>query len=250
MQKAQGNTWILLRLVMTLLLVEGAALLAQSTSQEQRITEQRTMTDASGRVMRTSEVVERKVEDILPSVRHMIYAAPVRMIWMANLGYLYALSPSLAIGGNIEVPTTIDNYRVQSGFGGSLEGRFYPNARGLRGFYLASGINLHRFHTLDYVYDMPDPMNPSKPVNQQRRDTIVTPLSLMIMGGWVLNWGDLSIDIGLGFKAHLIDGATRQHTVVSWTGVQYLEERGVKTLGLDSFQGTVPVFRLNIGYSW
>jgi hypothetical protein len=217
-----------------------------STTQEQRITEQRTTTNEDGKVARTSSVIETKIEDITPPTRHLIYAAPIRMIWMANIGYMHSLSNTFAVGGNLELPTSVDG-RVLRGFGASAEGRFYPGANGLRGFYLAPGLNLHTFTVNQYDYNFTPVLQPNGTWSQQQiRQITVTPFSLAVMGGWVFNWGDLSLDFGLGFKTHLSGGV--DPAVV--TPNTYITERGISSVGLDSFSGTMPVFRINVGYSW
>ncbi|MCU0425167.1 MAG: hypothetical protein MUF71_06015 [Candidatus Kapabacteria bacterium] len=215
-----------------------------TTMQEQRVTERRTVTDEDGKVSRTSAVIETKIENIAPPTRHLIYAAPVRMIWMANIGYMRAISNTFAFGGNIDIPTAIDS-RVQSGFGISVEGRYYPGGNGLRGFYLAPGLNFHSFQAMQYSFG---PVTPTMP-NPRTTPTQVTatPFSVAAIGGWVFNWGDLSLDFGLGFKAHLISGTPSNTATFP---VYYGGERGVGAVGFDSFSGTMPVFRVNVGYSW
>lgn len=239
-------------LVWALMVVIGcrATVLAQNAGstpvQEQRITEQRTVTSEDGKVSRTSAVIETKVENIAPPTRHLIYAAPVRMIWMANLGYMRAINNTFAVGGNLEIPTSTDG-RVQGGFGFSLEARYYPGANGLRGFYLAPGLNFHTLQTLHYSFTPITPVMPN-PTPTPPSQITATPLSLGAVGGWVFNWGDLSLDLGLGFKTHLINGVESLSTT---PGVSYYgSERGVSAVGLDSFRGTMPVFRINVGYSW
>lgn len=217
-----------------------------STTQEQRITEQRTTTNEDGKVARTSSVIETKIEDITPPTRHLIYAAPIRMIWMANIGYMHSLTNMFAVGGNLELPTSVDS-RVLRGFGASVEGRFYPGANGLRGFYLAPGLNLHTFTVNQYDYNTTPILQPNGTWSSpQPREITVTPFSLEVVGGWVFNWGDLSLDFGLGFKTHLSGGV--DPAVV--TPNTYITERGLSSVGLDSFSGTMPVFRINVGYSW
>ncbi len=223
------------------------ALRAQSSPvQEQRVTERRTITGEDGKTERTSSVIERKVEDITPPTKHLIYAAPVRMIWMANIGYMHSLSDRFAVGGNLELPTSIDS-RVLRGFGIAAEGRFYPGANGLRGFYIAPGLNLHTFTANQYDYNVTPVMQPNGTwTTPQPRLITVTPFSLALIGGWVFNWGDLSLDFGLGFKTHLSNGVDP----ATVTSSSVVSERGLSGVGLDSFSGTMPVFRINVGYSW
>lgn len=228
-------------------LCSAPALWAQSSPvQEQRVTERRTVTGEDGKTERTSSIIERKVEDITPPTKHLIYAAPVRMIWMANIGYMHSLSDKFAVGGNLELPTSIDS-RVLRGFGIAAEGRFYPGANGLRGFYIAPGLNLHTFTANQYDYNANPVLQPNGTwTTPQPRQITVTPFSLALIGGWVFNWGDLSLDFGLGFKTHLSNGV--DPTTVTSTSV--VSERGLSGVGLDSFSGTMPVFRINVGYSW
>lgn len=218
-----------------------------TTTQEQRVTEQRTLTGEDGRVSKTSEVIERKIEDITPPARHLISAAPVRMIWMANIGYMHSINNNFAIGGNIDIPTSIDGRSIDgrgvSGFGVSVEGRYYPGANGLRGFYLAPGLNVHTFSVTEYSNSYISSGPPPAP-----RQVSITPFSFAVIGGWVFNWGDLSLDLGLGFKSHISNGASPSAT--STLTPYSVGERGLGMLGLDSFNGTMPVFRINLGYSW
>ncbi len=236
-----------LLLAIVLVFLSSAVVRAQTstTTQEQRVTEQRTLTGEDGRVSKTSEVIERKIEDITPPARHLISAAPVRMIWMANIGYMHSINNNFAVGGNIDIPTSIDGRSVDgrgvSGFGVSVEGRYYPGANGLRGFYLAPGLNVHTFSVTEYNYSYS-----SAP--QQSRQVSITPFSFAVIGGWVFNWGDLSLDLGLGFKSHISNGANP--SVTSTLTPYSVGERGLGMLGLDSFNGTMPVFRINLGYSW
>lgn len=217
--------------------------------QEQRVTERRTVVDENGNVIRTEAVIETKVEDITPPTRNMFYASPIRMIWMANIGFMHALTPSFAVGGNIDVPISLDS-RVVGGFGVSAEGRFYPGANGLRGFYLAPGFNIHTLTVRSYDYSPPvtQPGGTWTPPQQTVRLETATPISLAITSGWVFNWGDLTIDLGIGFKGHIVNGLSE---IPAPTPTNPFPERaGVGSVGPDVFNGTVPTFRLNLGYSW
>jgi hypothetical protein len=226
---------------------EYARAQGSTTVQEQRVTERRTVVDEKGNAIRTEAVIETKVEDITPPTRNMFYASPVRMMWMANIGFMRALSPSFAVGGNIDVPISLNN-PAPSGFGVSAEGRFYPGANGLRGFYLAPGFNIHTLTVRSYDYDYSPPGGTSNPPQQTVRLETATPISLAITSGWVLNWGDLTIDLGIGFKGHIVNGLSE--TPAPTPTNPFPEPAGVGSVGPDVFNGTVPTFRLNLGYSW
>jgi hypothetical protein len=219
------------------LLVCTTTLLAQ---QEQRVTEKRTVTDETGQTRKTTEIVESKVEDISPTVQNIIHTGAVRLAWMYNLNYTRAISNNVAISGGLELPTSIAGPFSPKGFGAVAEARFYPGNMALRGFYLAGGLNFHSLRTRSVDYE-PGPTPTSTPtITEVERN--FTPLSIGITTGWViLAWNELSIDLGLGVKHHLISAEYKARFGYAET---------ITSIGPDVFGGTAPTVRINVGYAW
>ncbi|TAE21666.1 MAG: hypothetical protein EAZ92_16635 [Candidatus Kapaibacterium sp.] len=213
-----------------------------SAQQEQRVTEKKTTTDEQGQTHQTSSVTEMKVEEILPPLANIIHCGAFRLPWMYNLNYARAVSSTVAIGGGIEFPTTINGDDI-NGWGLVGEVRFFPANVALRGFYVAGGLNFHSIsqRRIDYLHGS-TPLG-TMPIVQTRTYDY-TPLSLGITTGWVLfAWRDLAIDLGLGVKHHLISAQ-------SLTTNPYGFREGLTNMGPEIFTGTAPTVRINIGYAW
>jgi hypothetical protein len=211
-----------------------------SAQQEQRVTEKRILTDETGQARKTTEVIERKVEDISPTVQNMIHTGAFRLPWMYNLNYTRAVSSNIAAGGGVEFPTSFMDRSSAQGFGVVAEARFYPGNMALRGFYVAGGLNFHALRTKSVDYE-PGPTPTSPPIYKEVERNF-TPLSLGITTGWViLVWNELAIDLGLGVKHHLISAEYKNNNGYSET---------ITSVGPDIFAGTAPTVRINVGYAW
>jgi hypothetical protein len=219
------------------LIIGTTTLLAQ---QEQRVTEKRTVTDETGQARKTTEVIERKVEDISSTVQNMIQTGAFRLPWMYNLYYTRAISSNVAISAGVELPTTLAGQFTPQGIGVAAEARFYPGNMALRGFYVAGGLNFHSLRTRSVDYE-PNP-DPKIPPTFKEVERNYTPLSLGITTGWViLVWNELSIDLGLGVKHHLISAEYKNRNGYS---------EAITNVGPDIFAGTAPTVRINVGYAW
>ena len=117
--------------------IAGFSCIMTTTAQAQEKTEETVITtDSTGNTTTTKIVRVSKTEDITP--RHnVIVVNPLKFFFFYNLSYYRMVSPQIAIGGGLQMPT-LDGI---SGLGANGEMRFYPSGKALRGFYLAPNIS-------------------------------------------------------------------------------------------------------------
>ncbi len=125
----------------------------------------------------------------------------------------YNLSYFQKINNNLVVGGGIQVPTISGidGFGFNAEVRFYPKGRNLRGFYVAPNISFNHLKT---------------------GDAETNPFSVGVLAGWQWFPGD-QFAIGLGIGVDYYTGNVRGDDN-----------------DLDSYNGTAPALRFDIGYAW
>ena len=192
--------------IMVLLVVlASATAVAQERSEETVTTTDSTGATTTVKIVRVSET-----EDI-SITKNLVVINPLKFFLLYNIGYVRAVTPSIAIGGSIQTPTPAGI----SGFGFNLEARFYPSARYLRGFYVMPNISQNWF-------------------TSEGSDETITAFSVGGMVGWQWFPGDeFGIGLGLGIDRYFLGSNSED-----------------ESSDLYSFEGTVPALRFDIGYAW
>ena len=128
---------------------------------------------------------------------------------------MHALSPNVSVGGSVQTPT----FSGISGFGFTLEGRFYPSGKHLRGFYVAPNISQNWLNS--------DDDNSSASV-----------FTVGALAGWQWFPGDdFAIGLGIGIDRYILSDGSDE------TGTGNVTPFG-------DYSGTVPALRFDIGYGW
>ena len=180
-----------------------------ATAQE-RSEETVTTTDSTGTTTTVKIVRVTETEDISVT-KNLIVINPLKFFVLYNIGYVRAVTPSIAVGGSIQTPTM----QGVSGFGFNLEGRFYPSARHLRGFYVAPNISQNW-------------------LGSDESDESVTSFSVGVLVGWQWFPGDdFGLGLGIGIDRYFLDSSNGDETNI-----------------FSPFNGTAPALRVDIGYAW
>lgn len=209
------------------LLVAGACLCTAQikTSEETRTETQTSVDSTTGKTVTTSSVtsVSQKA-DITPR-QHMISMNPFKLITMFNLAYHYALTPMIAVGGEVDVPTAVmDN--DMTGVMVDLDARIYFGKRPFQGFHLNPYLTVG---TLSYR----DP-NAEILGNDTAPKVHDTPVALGMLMGWHwYPWDDFVTQLAVGAQYNLTATAGENMT----------------SLGSHKV-GLWPAGRFTIGYSW
>ncbi len=190
------------------LLVIGLCFVYGTYAQE-RTEETVTTTDSTGNET-TVQVVRVSKTENLHRNQNMIVINPLKFFLFYNASYYRALSPAIAVGGGVQIPTISG----VSGFGLNGEMRWYPSDRALHGFYVAPNIS---FNSLSSDADVSS-----------------TIFSVGALLGWQWFPGD-DFAIGLGIGIDYYSGSVSDDGDASVFG---------------DFDGTVPALRFDIGYGW
>lgn len=184
-----------------------------ATAQEERVEETVTTIDSSGNTKTVKVVRIKKTEDISVT-ENAILINPLKFFFFYNLGYMRAVTPNVAIGGSIQTPTLPD----VSGFGFSVEARFYPPGNHLRGFYVAPNISQNWLSSPD-------------------SDVTASVFTVGGLVGWQWFPGEsFAIGLGIGVDQYILSGSSDD------------TNNGVTVFG--DYEGTLPAFRFDIGYGW
>jgi len=105
---------------------------AQTRTEETR----KTVDPAKGDTVVTESVIISRSEDVTPRTG-VLFVNPLKFFLLYNLSYMHRVSPTVAVGGGIQIPTPAD----VTGFGFSAEVRIHPSGKGPRGFYVAPNIS-------------------------------------------------------------------------------------------------------------
>ena len=204
------------------ILIACSALLTSSQSFAQIKTEG-TVTEvdsATGQVKTTTYTDIKKEEDITP--RHNLIAInPLKFFIMYNLSYYHAFNNKVAVGIGAQMPTISST----KGFGANAEVRFYPSGKALRGFYVAPNLSFNTLTYDGYYYD--------ETTGGTTREENATATSIGLLVGWQWFPGDdFAIGLGIGLDYYFLSGEDRYRSL------------------FNSFDGTAPALRFDIGYAW
>ncbi len=115
-----------------------------SYSQEKTV-EKRTTTDSTtGNVTTTESVIISSTEDITPR-NNMLIINPLKFFLFYNLTYYHKISPTIVVGGGLQIPTIGD----ENGVGINAEIRIHPSKKALRGFYIAPNFSYSKIGILN-----------------------------------------------------------------------------------------------------
>jgi hypothetical protein len=140
----------------------------------------------------------------------MIVINPLKFLLFYNISYYHKLSDGAAIGGGVQMPTLSG----LNGFGANAEVRLYPSGKNLRGFYFAPNISYNS-------------------LTDTESDESISLFSIGGLIGWQWFPGE-QFAIGLGI------------------GVDYyfLSDENAENDDFESYNGTAPLLRFDIGYAW
>lgn len=207
---------------LSFVLIAFFALLTSSASFAQIKTEG-TVTEvdsATGQTKTTTYVDVKKEEDITPRT-NMIALNPLKFFLFYNLSYYHAFNNNIAAGVGIQIPTI----KSIGGFGANAEMRFYPSKKALRGFYVAPNISFNSLTYDGYYYD--------ETTGSTTREETATSTSIGLLVGWQWFPGDdFAIGLGIGIDYYFLSGEERYSSL------------------FNSFDGTAPALRFDIGYAW
>lgn len=126
-----------------LVLALGALCLVATGAGQVRTKETRVTVDSlKGDTTVTQSVIISESEDITPR-SSMIVVNPLKFFFFYNITYLHRVSPSVAVGAGIQVPTLsgVDGYGVNA------EIRLHPSKKSLRGFYFAPNFSYNHLES-------------------------------------------------------------------------------------------------------
>jgi hypothetical protein len=200
-----------------------AGVCSTARAQTKTVETKTTRDTVSGKITTTTDTIISESEDIR-HINNMITINPLKFIIFYNLSYYRALSPSIAVGGGLQIPTLHDI----GGFGLNGEVRFYPSQKALRAFYIAPNFS---YTYLSYSYSSYDVNgNHTSSSNASGSST-----SIGVLLGWQWFPGDeFAIGLGLGADYYFLSASAGGSSV------------DFGSLG----KGTVPALRFDIGYAW
>jgi len=211
-----------MRMKFVLAIFFSCSLYGVAFAQTKTVETKTTRDTVTGKITTTTDTILSESEDIR-RINNMITINPLKFIVFYNLSYYRALSPSIAIGGGLQLPTL-------HGFGGvgaSGEMRIYPSGKALRGFYIAPNVS---YTYITYSYSFPDGSGNFNSYNSSGNTSTV---------GFLLGWqwfpGDeFAIGLGLGMDYYFLS---------TNAGAQYVN--------FGAFgNGAAPALRFDIGYAW
>ncbi len=175
---------------------------------------------ATGQVKTTSYTEVKKEEDITPRT-NMITINPLKFFLFYNLSYYHGFTNNIAAGIGVQMPTLSG----LSGFGVNAEMRFYPSKKALRGFYVAPNVSYNALSSDFSDYD--------ENGNPTTSSVSVNSFSVGLLAGWQWFPGDdFAIGLGIGFDYYFLSGEANNRSI------------------FNSFDGTAPALRFDIGYAW
>jgi hypothetical protein len=147
-----------------------------------RIEETRRSVDpAKGDTVLTESVIISRSEDVTPRTS-VLLVNPLKFFLLYNLSYMHRVSPSLVIGGGMQLPTVAGVH----GLGVNAEVRIHPSGKAPRGFYIAPNVGY---------------------TSLEAGNATANPFSIGILLGWQWFPGD-DFAIGLGIGADYYSGST------------------------------------------
>lgn len=204
------------------LLVAVCASMAQVRTEETITT-----TDSTGKSTTVTVMKVGTTTDVTPRT-DMIVLNPLKFLLFYNLSYFHSISPNMAIGGGIQIPTSLLD-EAFGGFGVNLEGRFYPGKRALKGFYLAPNVSMNFLNSTITTYDF-DPTTGREVMHERTSSAMVS--SVGALAGWQWFVGDdFAIGLGLGIDHYIISTSDDVND-------------------FETISGTLPSLRFDIGYGW
>ena len=211
----------------TLFLVFAAISASAQVKSEETVT----TTDTSGRTTTISVTTLSKTEDITPRT-DIILMSPIEFIQYYNISYIHSIANNMAIGGGFRLAHDLtEDFNVEIDFGITLEGRFYPGKKAVKGFYLAPNAAVNWLANHEYTYDY-DPQTGR--TNQHDNKTTGLGFTVGLMSGWqFFPWEEMAMGVGLGFEHRILATST--------TG---------ENMFFDYDGRTVPALRFDIGYAW
>lgn len=185
-----------------------------SAQSEEKIEETVITTDSTGNTTTTKVVRIRTTEDISVN-QNAIVINPLKFFFFYNIGYVRSVTPNFAAGFSVQTPALPET----GGFGFSLEGRFYPSGKHLRGFYIAPNIS-QNWLTAD------------------GSSSTASVFTIGALAGWQWFPGDdFAIGLGIGFDRYMLSESgsdTQQNDILLF----------------GDYEGTFPALRFDIGYGW
>lgn len=196
--------------IVALFFVLGIATAQEETKTEETVT----TTDSTGNTKTVTVVRVSKSEDIRVRTNAIIIN-PLKFFFFYNVGYMHALTPTIAVGGSLQTPSLPDGI---TGFGFNIESRIYPSGKHLRGFYFAPNISQNWLWS-------------------GGSDGTASAFSIGGLVGWQWFPGDdFAMGLGIGIdRFFLSEDANDSRTSVSPFG---------------DYEGPVPALRFDIGYGW
>ena len=198
------------------------ALLAVSPAiaQEKKVETRTEIDSVTGqRKVITAETIST-TEDITPR-QHMLVINPLKFFWMYNLSYYTRIDKSMVVGGGLQMPA-ISGF---NGWGANAEVRFHPSGKAMRGFYVAPNVSYNSLSTdfSDFGGDGSDELTSSA-------------ISVGALVGWQWFPGDdFAIGLGIGVDYYFLTADAN-------------DSEGNNAF--DSYDGTFPALRFDIGYAW
>jgi len=140
----------------------------------------------------------------------MIVINPLKFLLFYNISYYHKLSDGAAIGGGGQMPTLSG----LNGFGANAEVRLYPSGKNLRGFYFAPNISYNS-------------------LTDTESDESISLFSIGGLIGWQWFPGEqFAIGLGIGLDYY------------------FLSDENEENDDFESYNGTAPLLRFDIGYAW
>jgi hypothetical protein len=210
---------------------------ATCASAQVRNEETITTTDTTGRTTTVSVTTISKTEDITPRT-DVILMSPFEFLRYYNISYLHSISPNMAVGGGFRLAHDLsDEFDAPISFGLTLEGRFYPGKKGVKGFYLAPNAAVS---WLSETYSVQDWDPQTGRTNWHENSVTGMAFTIGLMSGWqFFPWEEMTMGVGLGFEHNI------------------LATSSTVTIGTDQYEPffdfngrTLPAVRFDIGYAW
>ncbi len=213
---------IAMRLLVALAFILSLGFSCAAFAQTKTIETKTSRDTVTGKVTTTTDTIYSVTEDIR-KINNMITINPLEFFLFYNLNFYHALSPSIAIGGGVQIPTLHDI----GGFGVKAEMRFYPSEKALRGFYIAPNVS---YTAISYSYSYLDDNG-----NFTSDNSNGSVGSVGVLLGWQWFPGDeFAIGVGLGVDYYFLSANA---------GGQYVNFGDYGT-------GAAPSLRFDIGYAW
>jgi len=216
-----------MRLLLIVTIIFLAGFFSTAFSQTKTVETTTTRDTVTGKTTTTVDTIISETEDIR-RINNMITINPLKFFVFYNLTYYRALSPFIAVGAGLQMPTLHEF----GGFGASAEMRFYPSGKALRGFYIAPNVSYNR---LTYSYAFPTYDNNGNYTGSPSVSAAMNVSTVGVLLGWQWFPGDeFAIGLGIGVDDYFVSGNV---------GGDYID------FGSYS-NGAAPALRFDIGYAW